>query len=163
MDYWYRWIGDWKRKTSHLSLEQKGVYNELLDHFYATEQPLPEDIDALCRLAGAQTDSEIVAVKYVIARFWKRTEQGYINDKALEQLQWAQDKRGKASAAARTRWGKNGATHPSVQTPDWRRSRAQGDPGSAERPSIKCAGCGKVVFTWTDRLCDPCWKRSVGQ
>lgn len=115
-DYWYRWIGDWKRKTSHLSAEKKGVYAELLDHYYATEVPLPLEFAELCRLAGAQSESELASVKYIIATFFSETPSGYINKKAQEQLAKMQDRREKNSANARTRWARpNGSPHHAVE------------------------------------------------
>lgn len=70
MNYWERWVGDWKRKTAHLSAELKGIYGELLDHVYATEAPLPEEFEECCRIAGAITDSERSAVRRIVAEFF---------------------------------------------------------------------------------------------
>ena len=86
MNFWERWIGDWKRKTAHLSAEAKGIYGELLDHEYATHKPLPLEHEDVCRIAGARTTSECRAVEKVLAEFYIKTEHGYSNKRAQEEI-----------------------------------------------------------------------------
>lgn len=113
MNYWERWIGDWKRKTSHLSIEKKGAYAELLDHIYATEMPLPTDFDDLCRLTGARTESECASLRYVLENFFTLTPKGYMNKKADEEIAKRHAFVESRRSAAFTRWrGGNGGTPP---------------------------------------------------
>ena len=86
MNYWERWIGDWKRKTAHLSAEAKGIYGELLDHEYATHKALPLEHEAVYRIAGARSDSECASTDRVLSEFYTRTEQGYVNKRAQEEI-----------------------------------------------------------------------------
>jgi len=86
VNYWQRWIGDWKRKTSHLSAEAKGIYGELLDHLYAAETPLPQDLEAVYRIAGAISASERKSVEIVLREFFTMTPTGYTNDRAFEEI-----------------------------------------------------------------------------
>lgn len=86
MKYWERWIGDWKRKTAHLSAEAKGIYGELLDHEYATHKPLPLDLEATYRIAGARSPSESSTTDKVLAEFYLQTADGYINKRAQEEI-----------------------------------------------------------------------------
>lgn len=101
MNYWERWIGDWKRKTAHLSAEAKGIYGELLDHQYATHKALPLDHEDIYRLAGARTASEIKATEKVIAEFYMKTAEGYTNKRAEEEiakrLSYIEGQRGRAN------------------------------------------------------------------
>ena len=86
MKYWERWTGDWKRKTAHLSAEAKGIYGELLDHAYSSERPLPLETDELCRIAGAVTQAERKATERVVAEFFTKTDSGYVNKRAQEEI-----------------------------------------------------------------------------
>ena len=40
---------DWSLSTSHLSLEEEGLYFRVLRHYYDTEKPIPADTDKLVR------------------------------------------------------------------------------------------------------------------
>ena len=86
MNYWQRWIGDWKRKTAHLSAEQKGIYGELLDHAYATERPLPIDTESLYRIAGATSESERKSCDRVISEFFIADDAGVHNKRVHEEI-----------------------------------------------------------------------------
>tara|TARA_R110000868_G_scaffold300722_1_gene561190 strand:- start:195 stop:854 length:660 start_codon:yes stop_codon:yes gene_type:complete len=63
-------MGDYMRDTSHLSLVEHGVYNVLLDIYYSTGKPLPEDLPSLCRMCRAQKQSEIGAVSRVVSLYF---------------------------------------------------------------------------------------------
>ena len=72
--YFRKNLGDWMTATRHLSMTERGAYNELMDAYYATEQALPAEFDALCRIAGAQSKVERDAVKKVAALFFENRE-----------------------------------------------------------------------------------------
>lgn len=69
MNFYKHYIGDFQRDTGHLSLTERGAYLALMHHYYATEQPLPANHRALCRIAGAITKAEQTAVKAVMSFF----------------------------------------------------------------------------------------------
>lgn len=69
LNFYKHYIGDFQRDTGHLSLTERGAYLCLIHHYYATEKPLPNDLDALCRIAGAVSRIERAAVKVVIGFF----------------------------------------------------------------------------------------------
>lgn len=69
MNFYKHYIGDFQRDTGHLSLTERGAYLALIHHYYATEKPLPNNIDALCRIAGAVSPIERKAVKVAIGFF----------------------------------------------------------------------------------------------
>ena len=58
MHYYSHYIGDYQRDTAHLTLLEHGVYRQLLDHYYATEKPLPSDLPSLFRITRAQRKAE---------------------------------------------------------------------------------------------------------
>ena len=88
-------MGDYARDTGHLTIIEHGVYALMLDAYYATERPLPKDIDALCRLLRAMTQAEKKAAQSILSQFWKLTDGGWINSRAATEI-------AKASAQADT-------------------------------------------------------------
>jgi uncharacterized protein YdaU (DUF1376 family) len=74
LNYYRRYVGDFQRDTGHLSLTHVGAYDRLLDHYYATEGALPDEIDVLCRICRAVSDQERAAVREIVDHFfpvWK--------------------------------------------------------------------------------------------
>lgn len=69
MNFYRHYIGDFQRDTGHLSLSERGAYRALMDHYYATETALPNDLDALCRVAGAVNTPERKAVSAAMRMF----------------------------------------------------------------------------------------------
>ncbi len=68
MNYYERHLGDYARDTGHLSPLEHGVYNLLLDRYYATEIPIPEDqAQRICR---ARSKEEREAVDCVLAEYF---------------------------------------------------------------------------------------------
>jgi uncharacterized protein YdaU (DUF1376 family) len=76
MNFYKRFMGDYMRDTSHLSLTEHGAYTVLLDHYYSTSRPLPRAADALYRLCRATTKLEQVAVASVVEQFFPVGEDG---------------------------------------------------------------------------------------
>ena len=107
MNYWERWIGAWKKKTGHLSLIEKGAYGELLDYQYANDaQFLPLDSQALYRIAGAIKRDECAAVDSVMRQCYERSEQGFANSRATEEIEKRAAFVSKQRELAQRRWSK---------------------------------------------------------
>lgn len=85
-NYYLRWIGDIQKDTGHLSCAELGVYDRLLDHYYASEQPLPADLDACARIARAMTKDERKAVDSVLRQFFAVGDDGYTQKRADEEI-----------------------------------------------------------------------------
>jgi uncharacterized protein YdaU (DUF1376 family) len=92
VNFYKRFIGDIQRDTGHLSCAEMGVYDRLLDHYYATEQALPADVDACCRIARAMNKDERKAVDSVLRQYFTLEDVGYIQDRAQRELLDAQPK-----------------------------------------------------------------------
>lgn len=74
---WYpHYIRDFKAKTGHLSLAERGAYRALMDEYWERQGPLPADERALCRLVGAFPD-EWAEVRDNVLAFFTLTEGGY--------------------------------------------------------------------------------------
>lgn len=81
MNFFKLYIGDYQRDTAHLSVTEHGAFLLMLQHYYATEKPLPVG-KALHRMLRAQDKSEREAIDAVAAQFWRQTESGLVNDRA---------------------------------------------------------------------------------
>ena len=92
MNFYKRFIGDIQRKTGHLSLMQFGAYDRLLDHYYATAQPLPLNLNSCYRIASAITKLEKQAVQFVLAQFFDVSEGGYVQKRVEEMLEEARSR-----------------------------------------------------------------------
>lgn len=104
MHYYQKNIGDYSTATPHLSLVEHGAYNRLLDYYYSTERPIPDD---RCeRIAGAYDPHERQAVRAVLEQFFKLTEEGWVNSRVEEELAKFRSKSLKAKQSAEARWDK---------------------------------------------------------
>lgn len=108
MNYYKHYIGDFQRDTSHLSLTERGAYLALIHHYYATELPLPNSLDALCRIAGAMTKSERDAVKVVMG-FFQVVDSGLMHKRIEAELEKHDDRADKNRAIALEREAKRRA------------------------------------------------------
>lgn len=86
MNYYERHIGDYIRDTVGLSMLEDGAYGRLLDQLYQTEKPLPLDRKEVYRMARATSTPERKAVDYVVGKFFEKTDEGYVQKRAMEIL-----------------------------------------------------------------------------
>ena len=101
--YWYkRHLGDYAKKTGHLTVWEHGALTLLLDRFYATEKPLTKsDPHRICRPTTAK---EKAALTRLMEEFFTFTEVGYVNHRAENEIEAMQEKSRKARKSADTRW-----------------------------------------------------------
>jgi uncharacterized protein YdaU (DUF1376 family) len=86
MNYFELHVGDYQRKTAHLSLAEHGAYSLMLQAFYATEKPLPENRKILYRMLRVASKTERTAVDSVCDQFWYAVEGGLSNKRAEQVL-----------------------------------------------------------------------------
>lgn len=85
---WYpRYPGDYSRDTRSLSLSEHGAYTLLLDELYVTRKPLPKDIMQLHRICNAHGPAEQAAVASVIQRFFTESQGGWVQMRAIAEIQ----------------------------------------------------------------------------
>jgi len=101
--HWYkRHLGDYARKTGHLTVWEHGALNLMLDRLYATERPLTKsDAHRLCRPG---TPEEETALARLLDEFFNNTSSGYINNRAVCEIEAFQEKSRKARKSADIRW-----------------------------------------------------------
>jgi len=63
----------------------------MLQHYYATEKPLPTESRELCHLLRAKSKVEKDAIASVTDRFWRKTDEGLVNGRALTEMHRASD------------------------------------------------------------------------
>lgn len=85
MQYYKRYMGDFIRDTGHLTLTERGAYDALLDHYYATMAPLPNDLAVLVRIARAQTKAEVEAVRTVVEQYFPPNGDGFRHNKRADE------------------------------------------------------------------------------
>jgi len=90
MNFFKLYIGDYQRDTADLSLAEHGAYLLMLQHYYATEKPLPTG-KALHRMLRASDKGEREAIDAMVARFWTVTDAGLINQRADVEIGKASD------------------------------------------------------------------------
>jgi uncharacterized protein YdaU (DUF1376 family) len=113
VDYYKRYMGDYQRDTSHLSLAEHGAYTVLLDHYYSRRRPLPGAMESLHRLCRATTKLEQGAVNAVADEFFLLEDDGLRhNQRADEEIekweQMAQENRERGKRGGRPKKNPNG-------------------------------------------------------
>ena len=107
MNYYKRHLGDYAKDTRHLSLAEHGAYCLLLDYYYSTERPIPDD---RCeRIANAYETHERNAVRSVLEAFFTLTDEGWRNTRADEEISAFHGKSLKAKESAGKRWSERNA------------------------------------------------------
>jgi len=100
-------IGAYRRDTTYLTLLEHGVYRQLLDTYYLSEGPLPDDEDWLMRTHCARNADEMKALKNVLKDFFV-LQDGHWHHKGCEKvIEQYRTKSKKAAASAKARWDKD--------------------------------------------------------
>ena len=110
MNFYKHFLGDYGRDTGHLTMLEHGAYRLMLDAFYATEMPLPEDDGRLFRLLRATTKDEREAVRFVADQFWRTTPEGLVNNRAMSEVNNAKERASTNRKIAQEREAKRAAT-----------------------------------------------------
>lgn len=76
MHFYQHHIGDYNRDTSALSVTEHGAYRLLMDEYYVSERPLPNDLLTLCRICRAMSKGEKLAVDRVAKLFFEAWPDG---------------------------------------------------------------------------------------
>lgn len=77
MNFYMRHLGDWLRKTAHLTMLEDGAYNRMVDWCYTHERPLPLDERECMKIARAASRHEREAAKRVLHEFFSIQADGW--------------------------------------------------------------------------------------
>lgn len=102
MHYYQFNIGDYQSHTGHLTEIEDLAYRRLLDLSYLHEKPLPDDIDQIARLIRMRSHSDCIAV--VLQEYFVRTDEGWVNERVLREIESVNAKSQKARDSALARW-----------------------------------------------------------
>ena len=75
MNYYERHLGDYAKDTSHLSMLEHGAYTLLMDRYYGTEKPIPQN--QVYRVTRANSKDERKAVDAVLSEFFVLVSSGW--------------------------------------------------------------------------------------
>lgn len=106
MNYYQHHIGDFRAGTVHMSRTERWIYRDLIDVYYDTEQPLPLDLDELCRAIGVRTDDERTVVIDLLKFKFQKTDVGYAHKRCDAEIDSYKAK----AATARSNGKLNGKT-----------------------------------------------------
>lgn len=98
MNYYPFHIGDYAAHTAHLDPIEDIAYRRLLDRYYLTEQPLPDDETECARQVRMREHVDVV--RRMLAEFFRRGPDGWRHDRCDAEIERAQDKSEKARASA---------------------------------------------------------------
>ncbi len=82
MNFYQFHIGDYIKHTPHLKPDEDLTYRRLLDMYYDTEQPIPNDIPRVSRRLRMGSD----VVESVLNEFFELTDEGYRNFRADNEI-----------------------------------------------------------------------------
>lgn len=143
MNFWKRFIGDYRAKTGHLSLAEHGAYATMLDEYYSKEGPINPDTMALFRLCRAFDEAEQKAVLKVRDEFFRVGKDGRLhNDRADAQIEAERTFSAGQTRAARKRWGTDGKVRRVTRSQRLAHARALGTHTEEEWQALLtiCAG-----------------------
>lgn len=107
MHYYQFNIGDYRRKTSHLSLLEHGIYRSLIDTYLLEQSALCGDVPALMRTHCIRTANEKNALNNVLNDFFTFENERFFNSRCEQIISSYIEKSDKARESANKRWEKN--------------------------------------------------------
>ena len=137
MNFFKLYIGDYQRDTAHLSVTEHGAFLLMLQHYYATEKPLPTG-KALHRMLRAQDKAERDAIDAVVAQFWTETPEGLANGRADDEITKANAQADTNRAIAQAREAKRKAARSEHEQSTNRATNGQPNqtPDTRQIPSV---------------------------
>ncbi len=100
MNYYPHHIGDYAKDAGHISFFEDAAYRRMLDRYYGTEQPLPNDLGAICRVTRAHSEEERNAVAIVLREFFTLEEDGWHQPRCDQEISKYSKRRPEAAAKA---------------------------------------------------------------
>jgi uncharacterized protein YdaU (DUF1376 family) len=102
MNFYPFHLGDYVKKTAHLTPTEDLIYRRLIDRYYMTEQPLPLDVEGVARLIGMRDQTAFVYD--ILSEFFLKTEEGYRHERCDEEIEKYHKKADSARKANQLRW-----------------------------------------------------------
>lgn len=84
MDWYKHDIGAFRRKTHGLTALEEGIYRRLLDEYYASGGPLPNDLPTLKSLAKIRSKWEVNGLSKVVSTFFEKNGDGLLHNRRAD-------------------------------------------------------------------------------
>jgi uncharacterized protein YdaU (DUF1376 family) len=110
MNFYSFHVGDYKRRTAHLTPIEDIVYRRLLDQYYMDEKCLIDDPENLARLIVMRDHIDVVCA--ILKEFFVLTENGWWNKTCDEEIAKYKSRAERASKLADKRWHGNPTEKP---------------------------------------------------
>ena len=154
MNYYPHHIGDFNLHTSHLTLEEEGVYRRLLDYYYDTELPIPLETQSVIRRLRLGSHSDTVGL--ILEEFFHKMDDGWHNNRADFEIEVYQKKAKIAQEngrkGGRPKKNKGSKTQSvSVANPAETKSKANQEPRTNnhnQEPSLKDTSVPDSIFQY---------------
>lgn len=83
--YYYKFnIADWHLATSHLSLEEEAIYFRLINYYYDSESPIPEETQSVIRRLRLGSYSETVGI--ILKEFFTLESDGWHHKRCDDEI-----------------------------------------------------------------------------
>ena len=82
MHYYQFNIGDYIKATSHLTPDEDITYRRMLDMYYDTETPIPDDVTIVAKKLRMKPD----VVESILKEFFTHTPYGWTNSRADREI-----------------------------------------------------------------------------
>lgn len=105
-DWYPHYVGDYSKKTAHLTMMEHGAYRLLLDHYYATGKPITNDVVQLHRICRAFADAERDAIDKILSDFFVLKNGFYHHERADREIEKRISLSDSRKQAADKRWKK---------------------------------------------------------
>jgi len=102
MNFYPFHLGDYASATKGLTLLEDLAYRRLIDLYYMSEAPIPDDIDRVSRLIGMRENSEIIS--YILSEFFVKSEGCFRHSRCDQEIAKYHAKAARARKANDSRW-----------------------------------------------------------
>jgi uncharacterized protein YdaU (DUF1376 family) len=149
---WYSFYpADYVKDTGHLSLIEHGAYRVLMDHYYATAEPLPGDVTRLKHLCRARTRAEKRAVRFVLGEFFAPDTDGFRHPRIEAEIAKAEEitarlsANGRLGAARRHGPGRSPASGAATARPKPSQSQSPSQLSPATEAALRALWAGRAA------------------
>lgn len=103
--WWPFYARDYSVQTKTMTLEAKGAYVELLNHYWQQQSPLPDDDSSLSKIVGIST-KKWKTIRQLVAPLFVQRDGLWHHSRLDEEMGKAVEMIEKKRKAAEARWGK---------------------------------------------------------
>jgi hypothetical protein len=149
MNYYSFHVGDFAAHTSHLYPMEELAYRRMLDQYYLSESPLPLDAERVARLIGMRDQSAMVAE--LLSEYFLKSEDGWHNKRADEEIVKYQAKASRATAANLSRWSEKKSDIRTKSVPNQEpRTKKSNKKKVSNLPDEEWIASLKVQYDWVN-------------